>query len=117
MLISALELVILSLATFRLTHLIVFDEIFEWVRGLFLTTYEKKDEQGQEYLLVEPKGRGVRKFIGKIISCYWCTGIWMAAFLLTGFFLWPTTFTFFTIFLAIAGIASFLEAIVQRMGM
>nr|WP_275582727.1 DUF1360 domain-containing protein [Shouchella xiaoxiensis] len=100
---------LLVLAAGRLTRLIVTDDIMEWLRKPFLEWREEDD-----ILYAYPKGKGLQKFIGELLSCYWCAGIWVAAFLLTGFLLWPVLFVPFVVFLSIAYGASIIESILRR---
>lgn len=69
------EWLILLLATARMTRLFVTDDIMEWFRNSFI---QLKEEDGTLYAY--PKGKGLRKFIGSLLSCYWCTSVWVAVF-------------------------------------
>lgn len=89
---DGLRLLILILASFRLTHLIVFDSIMEPVRSRL------------ENL----------PFIGPLISCYWCCGIWVSAALLLFSMVWPGPSFPVMLILAIAGGQALLESLVQR---
>ncbi|WP_042357252.1 DUF1360 domain-containing protein [Bacillus rubiinfantis] len=104
-----LDLVILILATFRLTHLIVFDQITSFLRKPFLevTVIEHPDGQFEE--TVEIKGTGLRHFIGSILSCYWCSGIWVSAVTVLLYTFFPITYPLFLI-LAVAGAAAVIES-------
>ena len=65
-------------ATFRLTRLIVFDKITAFIRKPFHKIVEDQDEQGDTVTYLEIKGKGLQRWIGELLSCYWCTGIWCA---------------------------------------
>jgi hypothetical protein len=111
--ITFLNLVILSLASFRLTRLIVFDKITEFIREPFFDEMEEVNEEGEKELYYIPKKEGVKKFFGELLSCYWCTGIWTT----TGLVLLSYFIPYFQIvimILAIAGLAAILETIVQQ---
>ena len=71
-------LLVLGLAVFRLTRLIVFDKIMEPFRRPFFTEIEEKDEQGKVEIYLIPKEKGIRSWIGELLSCYWCTGFWVS---------------------------------------
>ncbi|MFS0672215.1 DUF1360 domain-containing protein [Ornithinibacillus sp. 179-J 7C1 HS] len=111
---SWLEFVLLVLASFRLTRLIVFDKITSFLRRPFHEEIEEIDEEGNLVTYIEVKGNGLRYWIGELISCYWCTGIWSTAILLAIFILWPSWSMVVITLLAIAGAASICEAILQR---
>ncbi|WP_171038246.1 DUF1360 domain-containing protein [Aquibacillus sediminis] len=101
--ISWMTFVMIILASYRLTHLIVFDKITEFIRNPFLT--QKKDEHNE--MKKVPKSN-----IGYLLTCYWCTGIWSAIFL-GGIYLWIPQYAIYLIFvLAIAGGQAILESFV-----
>ena len=76
------DLVILILATWRLTALLVYESWFEWLRQM--ANVDFVDDRDV------PLG-----FFGKILSCFWCTSLLMAivcCILLAAdwdFILWP----------------------------
>lgn len=87
-----LTLVLLVAASFRLTHLIVFDSIMEPVRGLLERV----------------------PFVGEVVTCYWCSGVWVSAALVGAHLLWPAfTFPVLVIF-AVAGGQALLETLIRR---
>ncbi|GAA0615188.1 DUF1360 domain-containing protein [Virgibacillus siamensis] len=95
--------IMLILASYRLTHLIVFDKITEFIRKPFLTT---KKITATETKAV-PKSK-----VGYLLTCYWCTGIW-SAILLGLTYLWiPYIAKYFILILAIAGGQAILESFV-----
>ncbi|MBM6618190.1 DUF1360 domain-containing protein [Bacillus suaedaesalsae] len=102
------------LASFRLTRLIVFDEITSIIRRPFHEEVVETDEDGMTNTYLVIKGNGLRKWFGELISCYWCTGIWSSAILYGGWSIWPTVMETVMIILAIAGAASIIETIVLR---
>lgn len=86
------DLLLLILASFRLTHLVVFDTITEPLRGAL------KD----------------RPFLGPLIECYWCAGVWISLLLYASYAAWPTGAKPAVIILAIAGGQAFLETLARR---
>ncbi|MDQ0216291.1 hypothetical protein J2S13_002732 [Oikeobacillus pervagus] len=107
-------LLILGLASFRLTRLIVFDKITEPMRRPFFNEIEEKDENGKEMIYLVPKERGIRKWIGELLSCYWCTGIWVSIFLIALYLEKWLLGEIIIIILAVAAIGSILEVIVTK---
>lgn len=106
--ITWLHLTVLVLATFRLTHLIVYDEITSFLRKPFLLVEYETDESGQTYRHEGIRGTGWRYAVGLMLSCHWCVGVW-SALGLTVLYLWlPASFPFHLI-LAVAGAAALLE--------
>lgn len=109
-----LELVLMILASFRLTRLVVFDKITSFIRKPFHHEVEETDSNGETITYIEIKGSGLRYWIGELLSCYWCTGIWCAAILLGLLYVWPIGGEVIITLLAIAGAAGIMEAITQR---
>jgi hypothetical protein len=107
--ISWLHFVVLILASFRLTHLIVFDEITSVIRDPFVKVIYERDESGQMVRNIQIEDSGWRHWMGLLLSCHWCTGIW-ASLALVALYLWlPSSFPLHLI-LAVAGAASFIES-------
>lgn len=86
------DLAVLILASFRLTHLVVFDTI------------------------AEPLRRAVKDlpFLGAMMECYWCAGVWVSLLLYAGYSLWPETLMPVAIIFAIAGGQALLERAATR---
>ncbi len=93
--ISVFDLILLALATYRLTHLIVYDYVFNFLRD-YVGRFE----------------RGPLKTVADLISCPWCTGIWAAFVLSFLYFLTPYAW-FFIFVIALAGAAIFFRAVVD----
>jgi uncharacterized protein DUF1360 len=87
--VSALDFLLLCLATFRLTALITEDRIFRFLRAPFVTENTVQAEDGTKTVKEKPAGRGVRRVIGELILCPWCAGIWIATVLVFARILFP----------------------------
>ncbi|TLS37468.1 DUF1360 domain-containing protein [Pseudalkalibacillus caeni] len=107
--INWLDLIIIILASYRLTHLIVFDEITSFIRSPFVSISYNEDASGQMIQNIEIKGSGLRYWIGLLLSCYWCVGIWSSTALVLLYLFCPLTFPILLI-LAVAGAAAFIES-------
>lgn len=107
--ISWLHLFILILASFRLTHLIVYDQITQFLRAPFLEERYDTDEHGHVIPNVEIKGSGLRYWIGSLISCHWCMGIWSTTAVVLLYWLVPLSFPVLFI-LAVAGGAAIITS-------
>ncbi|NQD67233.1 DUF1360 domain-containing protein [Bacillus haikouensis] len=110
---TMVQLIALGFAIFRMTHLMVFDKITEFMRTPFFDEV-KEEENGVEEIYLIPKTGGVIGFIGQLLSCYWCTGIWVSLFLYGGYLWLPLYFGPFITLLAVAGVAAIIEAAVQN---
>ncbi|WLP61480.1 DUF1360 domain-containing protein [Bacillus pumilus] len=112
---GTLSFVVFALASFRLTRLIVFDTITAPFRRLFHEEQEEINEQGEVETYIIIKGKGLRSWIGELLSCYWCTGMWCTATLLLIYILFPVISMWLNLLLAIAAAAGIIEAIVSKL--
>ena len=106
---SWIQFIVLILASFRLAHLIVFDKITAFLRDQFITVIKEVDAGGKETLKTEIKGEGWRYWVGSLLSCYWCVGVWTSLLVVILYWLFPITFPALLV-LAIAGGASIIES-------
>ncbi|MCY8522967.1 DUF1360 domain-containing protein [Bacillus atrophaeus] len=114
MVINWLSFILLSFAVFRLARLFVFDTIMAPLRSLFHEEKEETDADGNVETYIVIKGTGVRAFIGELLSCYWCTGVWCAGFLIVCQALIPAIAQYLILLLAIAGLAGIIETLVSK---
>lgn len=97
--IDPFDFILLSLAVFRLIRLFVYDMVTDFVRNYF-AKYQK----------------GPGKTIYRLLDCPWCTGVWMAFFV--SFFYFATPMAWFPIFiLALAGLATFIQITIWKIGL
>ncbi len=109
--VTSLDVLLMVLASYRLTHFLVFDKLAEPIRQYFFVTVPGAGHDEETV----PRRSGVRRFIGRGLSCFWCTGVWISAFVLGVFTLAPSWFAYGLIgVFAIAGGQSLLEKWVQR---
>jgi hypothetical protein len=111
--IDLLTFIILGLACFRLTRLIVFDKITEFLRQPFFDEITEENEDGTVEVYYLPKSTSIKKFIGELLSCYWCTGVWISAAVVAGYLFLPALFVPIILVFAVAGLAAILESVVQ----
>ncbi len=102
-------LVLLGLATFRLTRLLVYDKITAFIRAPFHEIREEVNSEGSMEHVLYVKGTGIRAFLGELLSCHWCTGVWCAIVLYLGSLFFPAVFHPIAYILAIAAIGALLE--------
>ncbi|WP_134704958.1 DUF1360 domain-containing protein [Ammoniphilus sp. YIM 78166] len=107
--ITWLHLAILILASFRLTHLVVYDEITSFLRAPFMSESYEMDDNGEMIRKVEIKGSGLRYWIGSLLSCHWCVGIWSSLALVLLYWFLPLTFVAIII-LSVSGGAAILSS-------
>ncbi|WP_407271735.1 DUF1360 domain-containing protein [Radiobacillus sp. PE A8.2] len=100
---------LLGLATFRLTRLLVFDDITSFIRAPFHEEREEVTEDETIEVIIYIKGKGLRRFVGELLSCHWCTGIWCAAILYAGLYFLPTIFFPIIVILSLAAVSSIVQ--------
>jgi hypothetical protein len=101
---SALDLVVLSAATFKASRTIARDEVTSFIRAPFV---EGEAHEGGE----DPVGTGnLQQAIGELVTCSRCVGTWVAAGLATTQILAPRVGRLLTWSLAAAGVNDFLQA-------
>lgn len=98
--ISLFDLLLICIATYRMTRLIVYDRIFKLVRDI-IRSFE---------------GTGIGDSVKSIITCPWCAGVWISLFNVAIFYLIPFGVLFIYV-MAIAGIATIFQLSVNILGM
>lgn len=111
---SLLFVMLIGLASFRLTRLLVFDKITEFIRSPFLDESVEVDEHGDEVIYLTPKPSGIKKWLGELLTCYWCAGIWSSLFLVAIVLSLPSVGEIIILVLAAAAIASIIETIISK---
>ncbi|MBB6443564.1 DUF1360 domain-containing protein [Bacillus benzoevorans] len=112
--VSILDLLVLGLACFRLTRLLVYDRITTFIRSPFMEEMEEIGESGQKEIYLVPKKGVIKGFFGELLSCYWCTGIWSAIGILIFYYVAPLYAVPVIMVLAVAGIGALIETFVQK---
>ncbi|MDF2946219.1 MAG: hypothetical protein K0S51_898 [Bacillales bacterium] len=105
-----------ALASYRLTRVIVFDKIAKFIRNPFIEEKEVVEEDGTVSYFTKLKyNSGILCWLGQLLSCYWCVGVWVA----TGFYTFYAFFPAYALPLiyifAIAGAASIIETIILKL--
>ncbi|WP_439024916.1 DUF1360 domain-containing protein [Bacillus halotolerans] len=104
---SWLTFFMLILASYRLTHLIVFDKITEFIRKPFMKKKRTVDANGH----VNEKNVPASNF-GYMLNCYWCAGVWCAILIGLGYLFLPDIAVPVIFILSIAGAQAILESAV-----
>jgi fatty acid desaturase len=104
------DYVLMTLATWRLVRLFVYDNITKFFREQF---WDIK-KVGKGFQLEKPKF-GPRRTIADLLSCAWCFSMWAGAVVL--FFYLMTPYAVFpVILLAVSAVASFLQIVSNAVG-
>ncbi|MDO8548347.1 MAG: DUF1360 domain-containing protein [bacterium] len=101
------DALLMALAAFRVTRLIVYDKITRWFRELFADTREF-EEGGIMFVEIKPFGSGFRHTIHDLLNCPWCIGFWSSLAIVFSYFVfdWAWAVIFF---LAVAGVGSLIQ--------
>lgn len=103
--ISLFDFVLLSLATFRLIRLLVYDRITEFVRDWFFAEpYPGKCPES-----------GFKASVGHLFGCPWCMGVWIGLFVVFLYYLTPLVW-FPILVLAVSGTASAIQIFANMIG-
>lgn len=101
-----LDLALLGIATHKLSRIIAKDRITGILRAPFVN-YIRSAGTGE--VEEEPRGRGIQRGIGTLISCPYCTTPWCATALAFGLILAPRVTRFFVGILARVAASGFLQ--------
>ncbi len=108
------DAVLMALATFRVTRLIVYDKITRWFRELFVHKRETKKDDGVWVELI-PYRSGFLATVHDLLGCPWCISFWSALIIAFIYFIFP--WAWFVIFLlALAGAGSFVQLAANLVG-
>lgn len=101
------DALLMSLAAFRITRLVVYDKITRWFRELFADRREY-EEGGVVIVEVKPFVRGFRRTIYDLLHCPWCISFWSALIIVFCYFIFPWAWSVI-FFLALAGVGSLFQ--------
>ena len=100
------DLALLGVATHKLSRLVAKDRVTGILRAPFVS-YIRSAGAGE--VEEEPRGRGIQRGIGNLISCPYCMGPWCAAALAFGFVFSPKMTRFFAGILTSVAMSDFLH--------
>lgn len=104
------DYVLVTLASWRLVRLFVYDAITKFFREQFWDVVKV----GKTYALEKPKV-GPRRTLADLMSCPWCFGVWATASVLFFYLLTPYA-VFPVVVLALSAVASFLQLLANLVG-
>ena len=110
------DLGIIVLATFRLTRLFVYDKITLFLRDLFQHTEEEYTQEGVTYTKKTERTTGPLRVAYELLVCPWCFSIWAALFVTYAYFLRTELFWLPILILAISGVATAVQILVNMLG-
>lgn len=107
---TLVDYTLITLASWRLIRLFVYDAIMKWFREQFWDVKER----GKRLELVKPKS-GPRRTLADLLSCPWCFGVWATA-MVTFFYVLTPYAVFPVLFLALSAVATFLQLLSNLVG-
>jgi ABC-type Fe3+-siderophore transport system permease subunit len=107
---SVLDLTLISLASFRLTRMFVYDSMTKFLREQFWDVKMVRNK----VMLVKPV-TGPRRTLADLMGCPWCFGVWATT--CVAFFYLLTPYAYFPILiLALSGVATMLQLFANMVG-
>jgi hypothetical protein len=107
---SLTDYALITLASFRLTRLFVYDSMTRFLREQF---YDAKVVR-TKVTLVKP-ATGPRRTLADLIGCPWCFGVWATTCVIFFYLLTPLTILP-TVILAVSGVATLLQLFANMIG-
>ena len=109
---SLLDLALLGIATHKLSRIVAKDRITSILRAPFVSFIRSA---GGGEVEEEPRGRGIQRGIGQLISCPYCMAPWCATALAFGLVFAPRATRFFAGILASVAMSDFLQRAYLKM--
>ena len=100
------DVLLLGMATHKLSRLIALDEVTGSLRAPF-THLERKT--GEAEVDESPRGRGFRRLIGQLITCPYCLAVWIATSLSFTYSFAPRVARFIGALFSMVGVSDFLN--------
>lgn len=107
---SIVDYILMTLASWRLTRLFVYDAVTLFFREQFWDV----EKIGKRHQLEKP-ATGPRRTIADLLSCIWCFGIWATAIVVFCYLITPYA-VFPVLLLALSAVATFMQLISNLVG-
>jgi hypothetical protein len=102
----AADVLLLGVATHKITRIVTSDWVTSPLRAPF-TTYEGSTGGGE--VKERPRGNGLRRATGELLTCKWCFAPWTASGLAYGMILAPRTTRFVASMFAAVALSDYLQ--------
>lgn len=100
------DLALLGVATHKLSWVVANSSVTSFVRA---PVTELREVNSPTSLDEEPRGQGLQKALGGLLTCHFCLGMWIAAFFSYGITFLPRPTRFFASILTILTLSDFLH--------
>lgn len=114
--VPAFDLILITLATFRLTRLFVYDKITRFLRDMFQHAEERYSQEGITYFTKVERTSGPLRTAYELLICPWCFSIWAALFVTYGYFIATEILWLPILILAVSGLATAVQIAVNMIG-
>lgn len=89
--IPAQDIALLSVGTFKLSRLVTRDKVTAVIRAPF-TRYQSSDDAPPGEVKEKPRGEGLQRAVGELLTCPYCISQWIATILIAAY-LWQPRLT------------------------
>src|SRR5215208_4308374 len=103
---SASDIALLGIATYKLSRLLAKDRVTSFLRAPFS---EFQEDTRSSEVNEKPRGTGMQYALGELLTCPFCLGQWVAAFLTYGLVLAPRATRLVGSILAMLTVSDFLQ--------
>ncbi len=107
---TILDLVLMTLASWRVTRLFVYDEVTKWLREQFYNP--RKSRTG---IILEKPESGPRLTLANLFGCPWCFGVWASAGVVFIYLVFEWAY-YPVLLLAVAAVATFMQLLSNLIG-
>ncbi|MGB3681508.1 MAG: DUF1360 domain-containing protein [Rubrobacteraceae bacterium] len=105
------DLALLGVATHKLSHLITNASVTSFIRAPVTELQEVKSPTNLDE---KPRGEGLQKALGGLLTCKFCIGMWITAFFSYGLVLVPRTTRFVAGMFSILTLSDFMHQAYKR---
>jgi hypothetical protein len=106
------DIALLGVATHKLSMLVAQDAVMSPLRAPFT---ELREKQSPKNVDEKPRGKGLRRSIGELITCKFCVGQWVASFFTYGLVFAPAVTRLVASIFAIVALSDHLHQIYKAL--
>jgi hypothetical protein len=109
---DAKDIALLGMATHKVSLVGSQDAITSPLRAPFTELHEKESPKKVDE---KPRGEGIRRSVGELLTCQFCFGVWVASFFTYGFVLLPRVSRLVAAVFAAVTVSDFLHQIYKAL--
>jgi Protein of unknown function (DUF1360) len=110
--IEARDIALLGVATHKLSQLVANDAVTSPLRAPFTELQEK---QSPKKVSEKPRGNGLRRSLGELLTCHFCVGQWVASFFTYGLIFAPAVTRLVASIFAVVALSDHLHQIYKAL--